>query len=99
MSNDRIFIRCPVCKDAHIIFKYYPSGSFTYFHEWPHGFDFMAEHLHGCGERYDGDLNGDPFFVLETESPELLEHINKVQRPKEAEWIAAHPDIARADHE
>lgn len=75
MANDRIYLRCPVCSGQQLLYKYYPAGGYTWDPTAPDILgdkigreDFMDVHLHRCGERFEGDLDGNPFFVLVTES-------------------------------
>jgi hypothetical protein len=66
VANDRIWIECPVCKKQRLLYKYYPAGGYTWTPDEEE--DFLDTHIHECGKKFDGSLNGDPFFRLVTES-------------------------------
>jgi hypothetical protein len=90
VANDRIFLRCPKCLDVNRLYSYYPSGyAGGTVEEYPDDTRYYAmqiwmdEHIHGCGEIFGGDLGGHPFFTLVTENPEVMEHLFRIQIPRE----------------
>lgn len=80
MANDRIFLRCPVCKDVYRLYSYYPSGNHSS-NTHPSLENWIDDHIHDCGQIFDGDLSvKGPFLFLCTESPEVMEYIQKRYR-------------------
>lgn len=68
MANDRVFLRCPVCKDMRLIYKYYPAGGYSTPERLTERGDFADDHIHGCGNIFAGDMGDKPFLELVTES-------------------------------
>lgn len=67
MANDRIYLKCMKCREAMMIYKYYPMGK-GYLYPSANELDaFMTRHLDQCQSR-GMFLQGNPGFKLETES-------------------------------
>lgn len=74
MANDRIRIRCLVCQENAMLFKFYPYGGIldggctNSTQELDAFFSKHLEHCHPHG--YDVCLRGNPGFDLFTDSPQ-----------------------------
>ena len=82
MANDRIFLQCPVCRDARLIYKYYPSGGYSKPERLTDGGDFMEDHIRRCGDRFGINLDRDPFFRLVTESGMPIDDWKIITKPR-----------------
>lgn len=65
MANDRIYLRCKVCDEQKMLFKFYLAGE-GYANDADTLTEWINEHLHE--RQFDLDLAGEAGFVLTTES-------------------------------
>lgn len=82
MANDRVFLRCRVCRRSLMIYKYYPSAGGA--QDGNRIEQFINEHAEEkrCANHFGGSLDGDVLFELWAESGKP-EHWNEMMALRE----------------